>query len=261
MALNSSHAGKGVLLYSGECIILFCDNVTMEFGGSLPDIMKGSKTGRLYLTTHRMIFNNKNAKDPLQSFATPFFCLKKVELEQPVFGANYIKGYVKAQSNGGFSGEAKFKLTFKHATQNVNQAWREAPPPYTPPTCPYNYAPPPAYAPPQAGYYGWVPPTTTFPERPPNDGVYMYEAPPPYPGLSPQGAYPPQSNGYAPPAGYPGNQGPGAIGFSIPDSHPKAQEANQSAYYDPNNPQYAYVPPPAYSPTAPSYNDVNKKTD
>lgn len=30
----------------------------------------------------------------------------------------------------------------------------------------------------------------------------------------------------------------------MPD--PKAQEANQSAYYDPNNPQYAYVPPPAY---------------
>ncbi|RXG59875.1 WW domain-binding protein 2 [Armadillidium vulgare] len=237
MALNSSHAGKGVLF-----IILFCDNVTMEFGGSLPDIMKGSKTGRLYLTTHRMIFNNKNAKDPLQSFATPFFCLKKVELEQPVFGANYIKGYVKAQSNGGFSGEAKFKLTFKHGgaieygqalLKNVNQAWREAPPPYTPPTCPYNYAPPPAYAPPQAGYYGWVPPTTTFPERPPNDGVYMYEAPPPYPGLSPQGAYPPQSNGYAPPAGYPGNQGAGAIGlvFQI------------------------------LSPTAPAYNDVNKKTD
>jgi len=26
----------------------------------------------------------------------------------------------------------------------------------------------------------------------------------------------------------------------------KAAEAAQSAYYDPNKPQYAYVPPPAY---------------
>lgn len=275
MALNSSHAGKGVLLYSGECIILYTDHVSMEFGGNIPAVMKGSKTGRLYLTTHRMIFNNKSDKDPLKSFATPFFCLKNVELEQPVFGANYIKGSIKAQDNGGFSGEAKFKLTFKHggaieygqallkvasmATQHVNQQWREAPPPYTPPTGPYNYAPPPAYAPPQAGYYGWAPPTSVFPERPPNDGVYMYEAPPPYPGLSPQG-YPPQ-NGYAPQQGFPGSYGApaAAAGFVVPPSNPKAQEANQNAYYDPNNPQYAYVPPPAYSPTAPAYDDVTKK--
>jgi hypothetical protein len=37
-----------------------------------------------------------------------------VDLEQPVFGANYIKGSVKAQPNGGWTGEAKFKLQFKH---------------------------------------------------------------------------------------------------------------------------------------------------
>ena len=38
----------------------------------------------------------------------------QVELEQPLFGANYIKGKVRAQPGGGFSGEARFKLTFKH---------------------------------------------------------------------------------------------------------------------------------------------------
>ena len=37
-----------------------------------------------------------------------------MELEQPLFGANYIKGKVRAQPGGGFSGEARFKLTFKH---------------------------------------------------------------------------------------------------------------------------------------------------
>lgn len=37
----------------------------------------------------------------------------QVEIEQPVFGANYIKGIVRAQPNGNWYGEAKFKLTFK----------------------------------------------------------------------------------------------------------------------------------------------------
>lgn len=37
-----------------------------------------------------------------------------MELEQPMFGANYIKGKVRAQPNGGWVGEAKFKLHFKH---------------------------------------------------------------------------------------------------------------------------------------------------
>lgn len=37
-----------------------------------------------------------------------------MDIEQPVFGANYIKGKVRAQPNGNWVGEAKFKLTFKH---------------------------------------------------------------------------------------------------------------------------------------------------
>ncbi|XP_042879275.1 WW domain-binding protein 2-like [Penaeus japonicus] len=258
MALNSAHAGKGVLIYAGECIILFCDHVTMEFGGSLPPEMKGSKTGRLYLTTHRIIFNNKAAKDKLQSFASPFFSLKGVELEQPVFGANYIKGTVQAQPHGGWTGEAKFKLTFKHggaiefgqamlkvaslATRNMDTSFRDAPPPYTAPSAPWAQAPPPAYAPPTGGYAGWVPPTATFPDRPQADEVFMYEAPPPYPGLS-------GHNGYN-----------GAVGFTTSAADAKAQEAAQSAYYDPNNPQYAYVPPPAYSELPPSYDAATKKS-
>ncbi|XP_045105001.1 WW domain-binding protein 2-like isoform X2 [Portunus trituberculatus] len=258
MSVNTAHAGKGVLIYAGECIILFCDHVTMEFGGSLPPEMRGSKTGRLYLTSHRFIFNNKDHKDRLQSFAAPFFSLEQVELEQPVFGANYIKGTVNAQPNGGWTGQAKFKLTFKHggaiefgqamlkvasmASRNMQQSGfaRNAPPPYTPPTGTWTQAPPPAYAPPAGGYYGWAPPVNTFPDRPPADGVYMYDAPPPYPGLGFQ------------------NGTPAATGFSAADA--KAQEAAQSAYYDPSNPQYAYVPPPAYSESPPSYDAATKKS-
>ena len=56
---------------------------------------KGEKKGRLYLTTHRMIFNTKKQDDPMKSFSFPFVALKDVELEQPIFGANYIKGKVR----------------------------------------------------------------------------------------------------------------------------------------------------------------------
>ena len=35
MALNSAHANGGVLIHAGECILLFCDNVQMEFAGQV----------------------------------------------------------------------------------------------------------------------------------------------------------------------------------------------------------------------------------
>ena len=35
----------------------------------------------------------------------------------------------------------------------------------------------------------------------------------------------------------------------------------QNGYYDPNNPSFAYVPPPAYNDLPPSYGDSNKKND
>jgi hypothetical protein len=119
---------------NNECdcrILLFCDGVEMSFelpGNSMPHF-KGQKKGRIYLTTHRvgiidvivlsvafmncpsyvlmvmpllsqMIFNNKDNRDTLQSFSIPFYCMKEVELKQPVFGANYITGIVKAESGG-----------------------------------------------------------------------------------------------------------------------------------------------------------------
>lgn len=49
------------------------------------------------------------------------------------------------------------------------------------------------------GYYGWVPPTHVFPQQPPTGGVFMTDAPPPYPGIVP--GY--QPNGYGPPPGAP----------------------------------------------------------
>lgn len=55
---------------------------------------------------------NSNQRQPLKSFSIPFTCMRNVELEQPVFGSNYIKGGVVAENGGNWVGHAKFKLWF-----------------------------------------------------------------------------------------------------------------------------------------------------
>lgn len=309
MSLNTAHADHGVLIHAGEVIILFSDNVAVEFYGNETQEFKGTKNGRMYLTTHRMIYNSKSNSDPLRSFSFPFIALQDVTVEQPMFGANYIKGKVRAQPNGNFIGEVKFKLTFKSGGAiEFGQAMLKAahlasrhmspnapPPPYTAPTGPWHAAPPPAYAPPPQGYYGWVPPYTAFPDQPSPNSVFVSNSPPPYPGVmgvtyppgagfsgssgpSPTGAngypgnMPPGYPGSVPPGypstappGYPGNAPPGypggfasAPGMSSNDA--KAAEAAQSAYYDPNKPQTAYVPPP-YNDQPPTYQESTSKKE
>ncbi|XP_065159780.1 WW domain-binding protein 2 [Atheta coriaria] len=275
MSLNTAHLNGGVLIHNGEIILVYSDHTTVEWSGQDAPPFKGAKHGRIYLTTHRVIFNSKNSSDAMQSFSFPFVTLSDVELEQPIFGANYIKGKVRAQPNGNWAGEAKFKILFKHggaiefgqamlkaahlATRMANQ--REAPPPYVPPESQWYQAPPPAYAPPPQGYYGWMPPSQAFPDQPPANSVFMTDAPPPYPGInSMQPGGPPDRT--APPAGfhYPPQQGNAAgpaPGFSAGDA--KAAEAAQSAYYDPNRPQMAYVPPPSYYEHPPTYDEATHK--
>ena len=48
----------------------------------------------------QVIFLSKG-KDAMQSFMMPFYLMKDCEIKQPVFGANYIKGTVKAEAGGG----------------------------------------------------------------------------------------------------------------------------------------------------------------
>ncbi|XP_033219114.1 WW domain-binding protein 2 isoform X4 [Belonocnema kinseyi] len=274
MSLNTAHANGGVLIHSGECILLFCDNVTIEFNGPEQAEFIGSKQGRVYLTTHRMIFNAKDQKEKMQSFSFPFVTLSEVELEQPMFGANYIKGKCRAQPNGNWIGECKFKLHFKSggaiefgqamlraaSIAQRNGPQLDAPPPYQSPISNWYAATPPAYQAAPTGYYGWTPPTHVFPEAPPANSVFMTDMPPPYPGINAsyqghasggisqqQGPWvqrpewiPPEQNGT------PGWANPNYKNQSISQADNKAAQAAQSAYYDPNKPQCAYVPPPAY---------------
>lgn len=192
-----------VIPFTIASIILFSDNVNIDFSGQDGAEFRGTKTGKIYLTTHRLIFNNRKTSDELRSFSMPFVCLSDVEVEQPVFGANNIRGKVRAQSNGNFTGEAKFKMVFKaggaidFAQCALKAAFlckkyggAAAPPPYMAPTGGWHQAPPPAYEASAAGYYGWVPQTQAFPQGPPPDTVFMSDQPPPYPGIVQPGAVP-----------------------------------------------------------------------
>lgn len=277
MSLNTAHANGGVLIHAGECILLFCDHVTMEFHGQEQAEFIGSKRGRLYLTTHRMIFNAKDQKEKMQSFSFPFITLSEVEVEQPMFGANYIKGKCRAQPNGNWIGECKFKLHFKSggaiefgqamlraaAMAQQNGPVNDAPPPYQPPTSNWYAAPPPAYQAAPTGYYGWLPRNDAFSDTPPANSVYMTDMPPPYPGINtpyqgyanvpPQGAWgnSSQQPGWTPP------QQNGAPGWANPsyNAQPMSQAGAYPNYGQPAYNSYSQNPPP-YTPYSQGNNYV-----
>ncbi|XP_067644531.1 WW domain-binding protein 2 isoform X2 [Eurosta solidaginis] len=245
MSVNTAHASNGVLIHAGEFILLHSDGVTMDFSGQDNPVFNGSKHGRIYLTSHRLIFNNKKPADDLQSFSAPFIALSDVELEQPVFGANYIKGKVRAQPNGNFIGEVKFKLHFKSggaieygqallraastAQSNYHRggAYDDDPPPYTPAGA-WHEAPPPAYQPPP-GYYGWLPTHEAFSGPAPNT-VFVSDNPPPYPGIG------------GPPAFNPHYQQPQS-GYNPQQPQPGYNPQRPNYGYSPQQPQGSSNPP------------------
>jgi hypothetical protein len=93
-------------------ILIYTKEVHLSFDGNSNPLFKGKKHGNLYLTSHRIIFINTTGNDPLRSFSMPFHSMKNVQLQQPIFGANYLSGSAFGQTNGGFTGEVQWKLTF-----------------------------------------------------------------------------------------------------------------------------------------------------
>ncbi|KAH9402119.1 WW domain binding protein 2 [Tyrophagus putrescentiae] len=250
---TSHHQSGGVVLFSGELILLFCDNVNV----TLPQTSQ-EDTGRLYLTTHRMIFTSKSMKGSLKSFSAPFYSMHDLKLEQPIFGANYIKGQVNdAQTSNSVVFKLKFNsggaIEYGQALQSAarvtrNNAAQNAftpPPAYTASAAQYYQAPPNVYQP--AYNCGFVLPTDVFNQPPPAGFVYTSEAPPPYPGLAPVPApganYPPggQPGGYQP-ANYPPANG-------YPPSQAGGYPPAQSGGYPPG----PYPPQEGYPPTQPGY--------
>ncbi|CAJ0583465.1 unnamed protein product, partial [Mesorhabditis spiculigera] len=204
MSLNTANTpdGKGVLIYNGEAILLYTRAVNMSFNHGSATALKGKKSGALYLTSHRMIFVSQ-MNDGMRSFSMPFFALRDVTLEQPILSPNYLKGNIQAQPGGNFDGEVTWKLSFPKGgcidfgqallqAADMAQRYRpfDAPPSYAPAPGNYNAAPPGYVIPPNTNYYGFTAPTHVFPEQPPAGEVYMYESPPPYPGIAASPAHP-----------------------------------------------------------------------
>ncbi|XP_004676480.1 PREDICTED: postacrosomal sheath WW domain-binding protein [Condylura cristata] len=118
MAVNQSHTEnrRGVVIPYGESVLKHCEDVELSFL-QRPDgsqLFKGTKRGMLFLTSYRVIFINSHAaSDPMVSFMMPFDLLSNCSVEQPVFSPNYIQGTIHAAPDGGWEGQATFKLSFR----------------------------------------------------------------------------------------------------------------------------------------------------
>jgi len=186
-----------VIIYNGEMILLFIKECNLSFTTYTNPDFRGTKKGNLYLTSHRIIFVNREAAN-FHSLSMPFSSMRTIKLEQPILGANYLAGVIIAQPGGNFDGEANWKLTFNRGgcidfgqallkANDMANSYRpqNAPPMYAPPAGSFFAAPPAYYTAPGGQYNGFQAPVQSFPDQPPAGSVFMYEQPPPYPGIGP----------------------------------------------------------------------------
>lgn len=197
MSLNTSHAAnRGVLIHSSEVILLFIENITIEFSEQSGFVFHGAKHGSIYLTTHRMIFIAKNFNDEMKSFSFPFVYLDEVHFEQSILSVSSVDGVVKAHPLGNFIGDAKFKLMIRsggvnevaeallHAISLAQENARtDAPRIFTRSSDDWNQASESVYTSIPANYE-WLP-RTMFPERPIAGTIFICDSFPPYAGIVP----------------------------------------------------------------------------
>ncbi|XP_058529711.1 postacrosomal sheath WW domain-binding protein [Ochotona princeps] len=268
MAVNQSHSEdrRRPAIPHGESLLMECADVDLSFpqqprGSSL---FSGTKSGTLFLTSYRVIFlTSHSVSDPMWSFMMPFQLMKNCTVEQPVFGANYIKGTILAAPDGGWEGQATFKLVFRAGgaidfSQVMAEAAYAASRGAPLGTTGYQIGPMriyiiaregsvyPPQMPGQAMHYGAPPPGYTA--LPPG-----YGAPPPGYGAQPPGCTAsPSPPGYAaPPAGYaapPPGYAASPAGYAAP---PPGYAASPAGYAAPP-PGYA-APPPGYAASPAGY--------
>ncbi|XP_077614014.1 postacrosomal sheath WW domain-binding protein [Crocuta crocuta] len=118
MAVNQSHTEnrQGVFIPFGDSVLTHYQDVDLSFPQQPErcNLFSGTKKGTVFLTSYRVIFMTSHlVSDPMLSFMMPFDLMSNCAVEQPVFAANYIKGTIQAASDGGWEGQATFKLTFR----------------------------------------------------------------------------------------------------------------------------------------------------
>ncbi|EDO38086.1 predicted protein [Nematostella vectensis] len=177
MSINKIECSGGRLTLHGDYVVYHQDDVQFELeGDGVPGFLKGSRKGNIFISTNRVIFA-PNSNCNVGSFSMNFQSIRGVEVKQPIFGANYIKGDVISEPEGGWQGRGSFRIMFnsggaiefaEHFRQAVQTARR---PNQVPPMAPagqqaafavYNnpYPPPP----PQPGYYYGPPPQGFYPQ-------------------------------------------------------------------------------------------------
>ncbi|XP_015427398.1 PREDICTED: postacrosomal sheath WW domain-binding protein [Myotis davidii] len=101
---------------SEESVLNQCNDVELSFPDQPPgsNFFHGTKRGTLLLTSYRVIFvTSHSVSDPMLSFMMPFDLMSNCTLEQPVFAPIYIQGTIQAAPDGGWEGQATFKLSFR----------------------------------------------------------------------------------------------------------------------------------------------------
>lgn len=294
MSINTAHSqdGLGVVLYYGERLLVTYDGCKLKLMGSAkqPNAKLG---GSAYLTSHRVVFLTKDKTPAIKSLSMPFVFMKRVEIKQPTFGANYIGGFVRSES-GQWEGEVQFEMVFNHGGAiefgkallelgtRASKLQRTYQMPPIPPACEIYSCPPPAYTPfaNDPYYNSFMQPHPSF-SPPPSDYLYQTNAPPPYPGAVPPpynaasstpppymapDSMPPysgaQAPNYAPYPAPPANSMPYSTGYPQGPSYAPNPPSNpQNVDYGNNYPSYGYYPPPQYSaePSAPPMEPEDKK--
>ncbi|XP_065743387.1 postacrosomal sheath WW domain-binding protein [Phocoena phocoena] len=256
MAVNQSHTEnrRGALIPFGESVLKQSQDVDLSFLQQPVgyDLFNGTKRGTLFLTSYRVIFVTSHlVNDPMLSFMMPFGLMSNCTIQQPIFAPNYIKGTIQAAPDGGWEGQAIFKLSFRKGgaiefAQLMMKAASAAARGIPLRSVNYCFGTSGLYVitAPGGMMCTQQTPCPAYPVvvyRPPPPG---YRAPPPGYGASPAG-YGALLGGYvAPPVGYEaprGGYGAPPAGYGTP---PVTYEALPAGYGAP--PAGNEAPPPAY---------------
>ncbi|XP_057311162.1 WW domain-binding protein 2-like [Hydractinia symbiolongicarpus] len=251
MSINKIDANEGRLTLHGDHVLHHQDHIEFELEGDrLPANLRGCHKGDIFITNLRLIYINEGSSG-YKSFSMDFQHIRNVEVKQPIFGANHLKGFIKAEPGGGWEGSANFKVNFPKGgaidfAENFQKAVKDslrnrhngmvAPPPQQPAF----YGPPICMMPPPEAYYYPLP----------QPAYYAYQ-----PGAPPQAGQQPLYNpptGQAPPPYMPTDQQTPAQ-TQQSSANAKAQEAYMTGHT-------AYIPnetPPPYNPNF----DPNAKKD
>ena len=192
-----------------------------------------------------------------KSFSMDFQHIRNTEVKQPIFGANYLKGYVIAEPDGGWEGNANFNVNFPKGgaidfaeifqkTVKTSLRNRQAGVTPVPPMQPNGFIPQPGYPMPPPGQPGY----------PPQPGYAPGYAPGYPPPGAPGGYYPPpqeslyvyQAGGGPPPQGSNSGQAPPPYNAQASGMQQSSSGKEHEAYMSGST---AFVPneaPPPYNP-------------